>query len=256
MLLGMPEDRPLPRPPRRVFLSHTSELRRYPVAQSFVAAAEAAVLKAGDVPTDMAYFAARDHKPADVCRAAVEAADVYVLIAGFRYGSPVRDRPELSYTELEFEAAGKAGIRRLVFLLGEEAAGPAVMFADPEYGARQQAFRARLKNCGLTTATVASSGELEAAVLQALVVELLGSPAHASGPTAGPVWSVPPLQGDEVTRPELAEELVAALLNPAAGVVGVITGLVGAGGSGRRHWRGWSRMIRGCGRSFPAEWHG
>jgi hypothetical protein len=57
------------------------------------------VIKADDAVTDMACFPARDEKLAQVCPDAVAAAEVYVLIAGFQYGAPVRDRPEVSYTE-------------------------------------------------------------------------------------------------------------------------------------------------------------
>ena len=102
----------------------------------------------------------------------VRGCDVYVGLIGLRYGSPVRDRPEVSYTELEFEAATEAGLPRLVFLLDEDAAVPIpaaqLLDEDPGLQARQRAFRGRLRDAGIMAATVASPEQLEVVLLQAL----------------------------------------------------------------------------------------
>jgi Domain of unknown function (DUF4062) len=154
----------------RVFLGHTSELRRYPAGQSFVAAAEQAVIRAGGVVLEMAYFPAREDKPARYCWEQVGRADVYAGIIGFRYGSPVRDEPDLSYTELEFAAAGALGVPRLVFVLDENAVLPlpGAFLSDPVHGERQQAFRQRVQDAGIMVQRVDSPDRLETLLFQAL----------------------------------------------------------------------------------------
>ena len=85
--------------PLRVFLSHTSDLGQPREPESFIGAAVDAVLRARHAVTDMAYFAARDTSPAAYCVNMVAQSDVYVGIIGVGYGSLVRDRPDVSYTD-------------------------------------------------------------------------------------------------------------------------------------------------------------
>jgi multiple sugar transport system substrate-binding protein len=183
-----------PRPPRgpslprhaAVFLSHTSELGEHPEDRTFVAAAEAAVIRAGHVPTQMDYFSARNQDPGDYCTAMVAGADVYVGIIGVRYGMPVRSRPELSYTELEFETATNGGLPRLVLLVQEGSRALPPTSQPAEHRARQEAFRRRLQESGVTTVWIATPAELEIRLYQALVElrESAGNP--AASPLARP----------------------------------------------------------------------
>lgn len=201
---------------------------------------------AHDAVTDMEYFAAREGQPALACREAVADAEVFVAVVGFRYGSPMRDHPELSYTELEFETAIQAGLPRLVFLLDEETHGPRELLIDPTYGIRQEAFRTRLRESGVVIRTVRTPDELTTALLQALV-EL---PRAAAGEVpAGRVWNAPARNATFTGREELLESLRASLCS---GRTTVVLALHGMGGSARPRWRlsmriGGARTTTWCG---------
>jgi len=159
------------KPRWRVFVSHTSELRDFPKATSYVAAAERAIIAAGHVPVDMTDFPAADQAPADLCAERVRGCDLYLGVLGTRYGSPVRDKPDVSYTELEFDTATEAGLDRLVFLLDTEADDvgiPASRLMDREFGARQDTFRRRVQDSQLVTQSFASPAALQLLVGRSL----------------------------------------------------------------------------------------
>jgi WD40 repeat protein len=152
----------------RVFLSHTSTMARLPEGRSFAQAALDALAEAELLPRDMRYFAADDRTPAQLCVDAVRGCDVYVGILGLDYGSPVRDRPDVSYTQLEFEAALERkeshGMRVFAFLLDDKAADESWGPLEP----RQEEFRQRVLDSGLTAAFFATPGDLQHLVYRTL----------------------------------------------------------------------------------------
>lgn len=205
-----------------VFLSCTSELARFPPDRPFVEAAKDAVNRAGHVPRHMADFPPRPGPPAQVCRAAVRESDVYVALVGLRYGSPVRDQPELSYTELEFETATAAGKPRLVFLINP----PEQIrrrFEDPEHPERQRRFRDQLADCGVTTASVDTPDRLETVLFHALI-ELLGPPFRPVR-----IWNVPGQNLTFTGRERILANLRAALESEQSPGVVAVHGMGGIG---------------------------
>jgi tetratricopeptide (TPR) repeat protein len=156
----------------RVFISHTSELQDFPAGgKSYVAAVKQAVSAAGHVIVDMADFPAADQPAAQLCMDRVRGCEVYLGVLGTRYGSPVRDLPEKSYTELEFDTATQERLDRLVFLLDTDAADvgiPLSALIDRGFGDRQDEFRRRVQDSELVTQSFANPDMLARLVERSL----------------------------------------------------------------------------------------
>lgn len=210
-----------------VFLSYTAELAKYPEGQSFRHKAEEAVRRAGDSVSDMAYFGAHDEKPASYCADAVGRCDVYVALIGHRYGSPVADRPDISYVQLEFEIATRRGIPRIVLMLDDDAPMPYRLMADdpPDLIARQRAFRKRLQGMGgLIIDKFRTPDELQTKVFQALT-ELRYAPERdrATAPeSVDSIWRTHVNYSQLALEQQLSgpgKELYSVALSPEKGLV-------------------------------------
>ena len=221
----------------RVFVSRTSELREFPAGGSYVAAVERAISACGHVVVDMTDFPAADQIPAQLCRERVGGCEVYVGVLGTRYGSPVRDEPDVSYTELEFNAATEAELPRLVFLLDTSAADvgiPLSRLIDVEFGARQQGFRRRVQECGLVTQVFADPATLGQLVERSL--HELAERRRRRDSGAGQSGQVPAVVvAGEIPQEPLGfqprADLLASLdaLRPGPRVVHALTGMRGVG---------------------------
>ncbi|MFM8276436.1 MAG: DUF4062 domain-containing protein [Cyanobium sp.] len=175
-----------------MFLSHTSELAEFPRGGSYIERAKEAVIRAEHLPLCMQFFPATDASPSDYDVAAVCRCDVYVGIYGTRYGTPVRERPEISYTEQEFNAATEAGMPRLIFLTdpdSEELRLPGKAMQDPEYGARQLAFRQRVSCSGCFIVNFFRNPDHLAWLLEHALTKL----AHGSAPSRGALATPNPI---------------------------------------------------------------
>ena len=219
----------------RVFLAHTSELRDFPKKRSYVAEAERAITAAGDVVVDMADFPAANQPPAQLCAERVAGCDVYVGLLGTRYGSPVRDKPEVSYTELEFDAATAAGLPRLVFMLDTDAPDlgiPVMQLIDRNFGAQQEEFRRRVQASGLVTQSFSSPSQLGQQVersLRELAATRGSRPAPLPPGSALRVWNMPARNPGFTGREELLAAVRDRLMASDRTAVQVLQGMGGIG---------------------------
>ena len=102
----------------------------------------------GHTVVAMEDYVAREQRPLAKCVADVTGSDLYVGIVAWRYGFiPGEGNPEeRSITELEYRAAGTAGVPRLMFLLADDATWPVAEVDTGPARERVERFRGEVKD--------------------------------------------------------------------------------------------------------------
>ena len=147
-----------------------------------MAAARRAITRAGHVVVEMGSSPASPVSREQVCRQQLGTCDVYLAVIGFKYGTLVPGHEVTSFTELEFNTATALDLPRLMFVLdaNAELPLPRTALVDQQYADRQDAFRARVEECGVTRAVTTSPQQLETLLYQALIELAAQSPEGAS----------------------------------------------------------------------------
>jgi hypothetical protein len=146
----------------RVFLSSTVEdLKEYRKA-----VIEAVDKMEGYQCVVMERFGARPDTPANVCRQKVGECDIFVGIVGALYGSSPPDS-ELSFTEIEYEAAVEFGKPRLMFRAPDDIPLPSNLREADDRNRRQKQFRDRVR-ADLVSDSFRAPGELATLVSTAI----------------------------------------------------------------------------------------
>lgn len=132
-------------------------------------------------------YVSTETKPVEKCCADVRSAHIYIGIIAFRYGY-IPDGYDKSITHLEYEAAGDAGIPRLLFLIDESAPWPVNMLDDDMRNIRQ--FRELLQKSH-TSPPLKKINDLPAKIIAALsseirTIEAQNQPAHSPPGTSAP----------------------------------------------------------------------
>jgi len=129
-----------------IFLSHTSELAKYPEGFSYVAKAKEAIETAGHIVVDMATFRAQSISAEEYDIQRVKECDVYIGIYGNKYGSLTSKR--ISFTESEYDAAVEIGLQRYIFLLDDDSVDtglPSHATKPDRYTGKRRAFLKKAK---------------------------------------------------------------------------------------------------------------
>lgn len=146
---------------------------------------------------------AGDGRPLASCVADVATCDLYVGIFAWRYGFVPQEGDGRSMTEYEYEAATRAGIPRLIFLLSEQAPWPSIHIEAIEDASAGEKIKALRKRLGTDHRISPFESPHELAALVAAAVSL-----HASNAThkrLGPEF-------DALTRYELGPSAVMTIV--------------------------------------------